>query len=111
MELIQAMKEPQSVYDRAKKRVEDLKSFYNHLKIFLIANILLIVAKLSINEWMQQTVENEELLRWLDVNIYVTPLIWGLVILGHGIYAYRHKFRFLKKWEDQKIQEFLDEED
>lgn len=105
------MEERESVYDRARKRVEALKGFYNHLKVFIVANVLLIVAKLSLERWLTDIIEDPGAERWLDINIFLTPVLWGVGLLIHGIYVYRHKFTFVKRWEEKKLKELLEDEE
>ena len=96
-----------SKYERAKKRVEEEKGFYRHLTVYLIINTLLQLFYsglffdfdvLGYAPW------------WVR---FTTPFFWGLSLLVHWIYVFKG-FRFfkgLKKWEDRKIQEFMDEEE
>ena len=109
MELIY-MKDSNDAYERAKKRVDTIKGFYNHLKVFLIFNVLLVVAKLSLADWIIEHVPDRDVQYWIDMNIIITPAIWGIGLMIHGIYAYRHKFTFVKRWEEKKLKEIMEEE-
>ena len=92
----------------AQKRVAEIKGFFRHLKIFLIINGLLFVLKKGwlasfLPEWFP---EEAYYFDWVDLNI----LIWGLILLVHGLTLYRHKLTFLKKWEDRQIQKYMDKD-
>lgn len=92
-------------YILAKKKVEELKSYYWHLAIYLIVNTLIIVNKLRDN-----LDDGETLLQALsDLTIYVTAIIWGIPMLLHTFKILGAKFFFSNDWEERKIQEFMNE--
>ena len=98
--------------DNAKRRVQAIKEFYNHLRTFI--TVFFIMAVLYIFEvepfiliW---DVFEGEFLRWIELNILVGLGIWVLVLVVHGIVAYRYRFNFLKDWEERQIQKILNEE-
>lgn len=99
--------------EKAKKRVEEIKGFYNHLKVYIIINVLLILIKGDFLSFITGKTENADpgFLYWLDLNVILTPILWGIGLLIHGIVVYRNKFRFLKKWEERQIQKFLEEDE
>ncbi|MET1259829.1 2TM domain-containing protein [Flagellimonas sp. DF-77] len=92
----------------AKKKVEEYKGFFRHLKIFLIVNGILFVMRKGwllplMPEWFP---EEAYYFAWVDLNI----IIWGAILAVHALILYRHKFTFLRKWEERQIQKYLDEE-
>ena len=99
--------------EKAKKRVEELKQFYNHLRAYILINLLLLLLRTSFIDFIvDKTGELDSgFIYWIDVNIFLTPLLWGIGLSIHGIYAFRHKFTFFKKWEERQIQKFMEEED
>ncbi len=84
-------------YEQAKKRVKQLKAFYNHLLIYVIINALLFVINFvfSPGSW------------WF----YWVTIFWGIAVLWQGIEILSRN-RFLgKDWEDKKIKEYMEKEE
>lgn len=93
-------------YLRAKKKVETLKHFYSHLAVFIIINtgIILILGNafgkgdFNLSNW----------------GIYITAFMWGIGLVCHAIFVVFElyfKNGFLRRWEDRKIQQILEDED
>lgn len=95
-------------YQKAQKRLKELKGFYNHLKIFVIVNALLYLVKSGVlNPLMPKGFPTESYyFDWIHLNF----LIWGLMIVGHALILYRHKLPFLKKWEEKQIQKYIEKD-
>lgn len=83
-------------YEKAKKRVKQLKGFYTQLITYVVIIIFLAL-----------------------VNYYTSPgtwwfllvaFIWGIFIIAQGIAIYRRKGLFSKEWEDRKIKEYMEED-
>lgn len=84
-------------YEQAKKRVKQLKAFYNHLLIYVIINALLFVINFVVSpgSW------------WF----YWVTIFWGIAVLWQGI-GILSRNRFLgKDWEDKKIKEYMEKEE
>lgn len=112
MEIIAKMKPyDQEKYDRAKKKVEAIKGFHSHLITYIVINIFIIIFRLKIFPLLDQGSTDMDFQRWVDWNIFLTPLLWGIGLAIHGIYVYKHKFGFLKRWEERKIREIMEEEE
>ncbi|MDO8870968.1 MAG: 2TM domain-containing protein [Methanobacteriaceae archaeon] len=80
-------------YEQAKKRVKQLKAFYNHLLIYVIINALLFVINFFVSPgtW------------WF----YWVTIFWGIAVLWQGMEIVSRN-RFLgKDWEDKKIKEYM----
>ncbi|AEM69181.1 hypothetical protein Murru_0124 [Allomuricauda ruestringensis DSM 13258] len=77
-------------FEQAKRKVSSIKGFYFHLALFIIISVVLITTKRNIVQWVIQKSENtdEGFLRWLDWNIIAIPIIWGVVLLVHGLYIF-----------------------
>lgn len=94
-------------YERAQKRIKEEKGFYSHLLFYLTANIALqlfysgIFGDFGFLDFMPWWVR------------FTTPTFWGLSLLIHWIYVFKgFKFiKFLKNWEERKIQEFMEKEE
>ena len=85
-------------YERAKKRVEELKRFYRNLVTYTVINIILIIINL---------VTNPQHL-WF----YWVTIFWGAAILLHASKVFVFKGKFLgREWEERKIKEIMEEEE
>ena len=83
-------------YQRAKKQVEEIKSFYGHLVSYLAVNAFLLFINLKYSP--------KEL--W-----FFWPLLgWGLGLLLHGMKAFNYMPFIGKDWEAKKLKQFLEEE-
>ncbi|MDC8003553.1 2TM domain-containing protein [Aureisphaera galaxeae] len=98
-------------YERAKNRVKEIRGFYSHIIIFFIINTCIYVLRFYLLPKWGVISDDEGFQNWLNWNTYLLPLFWAVGIAIHGIWTYRHKFVNIKKWEDRKIKEFMDEED
>lgn len=106
------MKTNNTAYDRALKRVEDIKKFYSHLRVYIIINVLLLLIKAKILSLIDGgSLQDLHFERWLDWNSYGTAILWGIGLLIHGLYAFHYKFNFIKKWEERKIEELMNNND
>jgi uncharacterized membrane protein YhaH (DUF805 family) len=84
-------------YEEAKKRVKQLKAFYNHLLIYIVINALLFAINFVVSPgaW------------WF----YWITIFWGIGVLWQGL-AIVSRRRFLgKDWEDKKIKEYMEKEE
>ena len=78
--------EEKELYEKAKKKVEEIKRFYVHLIVYVVVNIAfyILVGK-----------------GWLWVTFF-----WGIGILTHGLKT----IGFTEEWEERKIREFVEKE-
>ncbi|KAA1244286.1 2TM domain-containing protein [Aquimarina sp. RZ0] len=99
-------------YRKAKKRVQKERGFYTHATVYIVMNIVILIFKIILGDY----INNEEYNNYQFWNLISTPLFWGLGLLGHGIWTFREKNGlekllgksiFSKKWEEQKINEFM----
>ena len=94
-----------TAYLRAKKKVETLKGFYSHLAAYIIINTGIILVSANVFGKGETDFSSWE--------IYVTAIFWGIGLVSHAIYVFfvlYFKNNFLKRWEENKIRQFLDEE-
>jgi len=100
------------IYNRAKKRATEERSFYKHATVYVVMNIIIIIFKIQISDY----VNNEEYDNYLSWNLVSTPVLWGLGLLGHGLWTFRNRnglgklFNrsvFSKEWEEKKIKELM----
>ena len=99
--------EKQSKLERAKKRVEAIKGFYSHLLVYILVNLFIILAALGVWEALFQGYP-ADFKNWFSWNVFITPIFWGLGIIGHAVYVFGKPITFFKKWEERKIKEFME---
>ena len=87
--------------DRAKNRIERLKSFYTHILIFITVNVLTLVAKL-IGFGLHPTAWNNCLKG--------TLIIGTLSVLCHAGWVFGPVILRKKGWEERKMQELIGKE-
>ena len=80
-------------YKRAKKRVGELRGFYEHLIAYVVVNIMLVIINL---------VTSPDTL-WF----YWVTVFWGIGVICHAISVYG---KLGKNWEDKKIKEIMEKE-
>ena len=84
----------QAKYLEAKKRVEEIKSFYFHLISYIVINAVLVVINL---------LTSPEYL-W-----FIWPIIgWGVGLLIHGFSVFSNFWG--KAWEERKIKEIMEKD-
>ena len=86
----------QERYERARKRVEDIKGFYTHLVVYVLVNLGLFILNL-VTERGQY---------W-----FFFPLIgWGIGLVAHGVSVFGPGWFWGPDWEDRKIKELMDKD-
>jgi len=83
-------------YERAKKRVEELKGFYGHLIAYIVVNVFLAIVNLLTTPGFW----------WF---LFVT-FFWGIGLVAHGLSVFMKRGIFSKDWEDRKINEYMEKE-
>jgi len=79
----------QKRYDKAHKKVKELKGFYIHLMVFIVMNAFMLV-----NIYISKSYKNENF--W-EFESFFTLFAWGIGILIHGL-----SVRKIKKIMDQE---------
>lgn len=97
----------------AKKKVAEIKSFHAHLRAYIIVNLLILVLRSGFLNSLFESSEHfdPQFLNWLDWNIILTPLLWGIGLAIHGLCVYQYKFRFIKSWEERQIRKYMEDEE
>ncbi len=83
-------------YERAKKRVEEIKGFYTHLIVYVCVNIGLFILNLvtAPGEW------------W-----FYWPLAgWAIGVFFHGMGVFVFSRFPGKNWEERKIREVMEQD-
>lgn len=96
-------------YERAKAKVARIKRFYDHALVYLVLNIILYVLrhKFVFILVSKDALGNPEFLDWINWNVYGTTIVWGIILVIHGILVFSKISWYMKKWEEQKIQKYL----
>jgi len=83
-------------YQRAQKRVQEIKGFYGHLTSFIVVMLFLVFINLRYSpEYL-----------W-----FFWPLLgWGIGLVSHGFKAFDYSPFLGKEWEERKLKQFLEEE-
>ncbi|MBU0520336.1 2TM domain-containing protein [bacterium] len=84
------------IYERARRRVEELKGFYIHLAVFIIINL-----GLFLFNWFT---DRHHL--WFIWSLFG----WGIGLAIHGLYTFNFMPFLGRDWEERKIQELVDKE-
>ncbi len=92
-------------YNRALKRMKDIKGFYSHLVVYLVVNLLLILAHMGV---FTHGIVNIDI---ASKSSFMTPFFWGIGLFFHGLYVFQHKFRFFRDWEERKIKEYMEKDE
>jgi tellurite resistance protein TehA-like permease len=81
-------------YEKAKKRVEELKKFYGNLVTYILINIMLVIINLVTNPG--------------NLWFYWVTIFWGIGILLHASKVFVLKGKFLgEEWEEKKIKQIM----
>ncbi len=92
--------EERRLYKKAVKRVEEIKSFYIHLTVYILVNfgILLMRNNFSISEIP------------FTLSTFTIPFLWGIGVFCHWASVFGLSVIWGKSWEDKKIKELMDSE-
>ena len=85
-------------YEKAKKRVKELKGFYSNLVTYFIINVILIIINLVTSPG--------------SLWFYWVTIFWGIAILIHASKTFILKGKILgEEWEEKKIKEIMEKEE
>lgn len=82
-------------YQRARKKVLQMKGFYIHLSVFVCVIMLVILSRLLKKGHF-------------DVAELWSFSFWGLGLLVHGLVVFLPGIIFGDNWEERKIKEIMD---
>jgi hypothetical protein len=87
--------------ERAKKRVEALKSFYKHLAFYIVINGFFIGRRIYKDiEYGDSIID-----AFTDISNYRLFFWWSIILILHAINTFKFDFLFGKNWERRKIEE------
>jgi len=82
-------------YQRAKKRVREMRGFYTHLVVYVSVNLLLFLINITTSP---------------GVLWFYWPLFgWGMGMVLHAVRVFGLGRWFGPDWEEKKIQEIMDQ--
>jgi len=88
-------------YEEAVKKVKKLKGFYTHAIVYVVINILFLIANI-------QNLEPGE--TYFQFKNFFTAFFWGIGLLAHGLATFVPYFILGKAWEERKIKELMAKE-
>ncbi|GAA0872291.1 2TM domain-containing protein [Gangjinia marincola] len=98
------MKKEESKYIKAKKRVKEIRDFYGHIMLYVVVCSAYIIFNLGY-------LDNGRISQYFPWwTVFTMPLGWGIGVTVHGLSVFVFKGSPLKKWEERKIKEFMDQE-
>jgi hypothetical protein len=84
-------------YERARKRVEELRKFYANLVTYALINVILIIIDLVTSPG--------------SLWFYWVTIFWGAAILLHASKVFILRGKFLgEEWEQKKIKELMEKD-
>lgn len=94
------------VFTRAEKKVKDLKGFYIHLTVYILANIFIVAMNVMIRIW-----EGESLYEALvNFGTFLTPFFWGIGLFFHAVKVFNFIPFLSKDWESRQINKYIEED-
>lgn len=97
---------------KARNRVSHIKSLYAHLVLFVLGTTTLLLFKTRIiNYLIAKGATDEGFLDWIAWQIVFIPILWGLILALFGLYLFKFKINFLKKWEERQMRKYMRDED
>ena len=85
-------------YEKARKRVKEIKGFYLNLITYLVVNLVLLIINL--------------VTRPHHLWFYWVAIFWGIGILFNAANVFLRKGRFMgSEWEEKKIKKMMDREE
>ncbi len=88
-------------YDEAVKKVKKLKGFYNHALVYVVINIMVIIANV-------QNYDPGE--SFFQFKTFMTAFFWGIGLFAHAMGTFVPYFILGKDWEERKIKELMEKE-
>ncbi|KRD12802.1 hypothetical protein ASE21_02520 [Flavobacterium sp. Root901] len=93
-------------YNNAYRKVKRLKGFYSHLRVYIIVNIIIIIANLNRNIF-GANIHESGLMDW---ETYSTAFFWGIGLAAHAMSVFGRDLFFSDNWEQKKIQKYMEKE-
>ncbi len=98
-------------YERAEKRLKQIKGFYVHLFWYLIVNMGFTTAIIYGKIWRPgYSFSLESLTAHLELGYFSIWFWWGIGMFFHWYGVFGKNLFFSKEWEQRKIQELMNNE-
>lgn len=94
----------------ARKKIEAIKGFYTHLLVYVLVNGALFIVRGQVLEFFQNQSSDKNFIDWIDWNILIVPIFWGIGLLFHAAKVFQYKLPFIKNWEERQLKKFMKEE-
>lgn len=91
-------------YLRARKRVDELKSFYIHFGVYISINLF--ISGRQVYRDLEDGFTLTESLT--EINTYWIWIFWGIGVCFHALKVFGSQFFLGRNWEDKKIKEFME---
>ncbi len=91
----------QDRYERAKKRVKDIKGFYTHALVYVVVNLMIVVLN------VHNLDKGESYFQWQN---FTTLFFWGIGLLAHAASVFVPYLVLGKQWEEKKIKELIEKD-
>lgn len=88
--------------EQATEKVKKIKSFYTHLLIYVIINMIIVFINI-------QNLEVGE--SYFQLRNFITFGVWGIVIIIHALSVFLPNFIFGSQWEARKIKKYMEQEE
>ena len=90
------MNTEETKYQKAKKRVEELRDYYIHLTVYVVINLILFSINMIVSP---------------DSLWFIWPLLgWGVALAIHTLTVFGFVPSFGPDWEERKIREIMENE-
>ena len=92
---------------QAQKRIKNIKGFYTHLLIYLIVSVIWMLILVNLNE-----VSNSMQYGFWGkgYGLFSTAIFGGIGLIIHWFVVFGKEFIFSKKWEERKLNEFIEKD-
>jgi hypothetical protein len=88
-------------YEEAVKKVKKLKGFYTHALVYVVINIMVIIANFQNDEPRES---------FFQFKTFMTAFFWGIGLLAHAMSTFIPYYFLGKDWEERKIKELMEKE-
>ncbi|MCD8413247.1 2TM domain-containing protein [Tenacibaculum finnmarkense] len=89
-------------YIKAQQRVLEIKQFYKHSVVYLLVNLFFIGRRIYSDIRHEGVVE-----AFLSLDNYRFFFWWGIALCIHAFNVFGKENLFTKKWEERKINEYM----
>ena len=86
-------------YERARKRVKEIKGLYIHALVYVLVNLFLILST---------SIKYDSFETFFKQNQFWGIGLWGIGLFAHGLSVFLPNFILGKNWEEKKIRELME---